>query len=204
MNNTLVLDSNINSMNILLAGVGGQGTILASNLLADLGLKLGLDVKKAEVHGMSQRGGSVTSHLRYGKQVFSPLITRGEADILLAFEEAEAVRFVDFLRPDGLLVINRTQIYPVTVSSGNAKYPSVEEIDQTLKKYTQQVYYVDGESIAQEIGNSKAANVVLLGALCTLLKGDPQVWKELIKSRVPARLVDINFKAFEAGERVIG
>ena len=128
----------------LLAGVGGQGTILASNVLAELGIALGYDTKKAEVHGMSQRGGSVISHVSWAEQVFSPVIPEGEADILIAFEKLEAIRFRDGIRPGGMVLINNHEIVPITVSSGTGKYPSDDEIEAVFAPLTQNVYWIKG------------------------------------------------------------
>ena len=143
-------------LSFLLVGVGGQGTILASNVLAELGLSLGYDVKKAEVHGMSQRGGSVVSHLRWGSKVFSPIISKGEADIIIAFENLEALRFIDHIRPDGVILVNDYEIVPVTVSSGNAIYPNNQSVQDAINIYTKRNFWVKGVEIAKQLGNVKS------------------------------------------------
>ncbi|OJX47338.1 MAG: hypothetical protein BGO78_17900 [Chloroflexi bacterium 44-23] len=186
-------------LNFFLVGVGGQGTILASNVLAELGLKLGYDVKKAEIHGMSQRGGSVISHVRWGEQVFSPIIAKGEADFLIAFEKLEGLRFLDQIRPDGVFLVNDYQIVPVTVSSGNAIYPSDQDIRESTHEITSNNYWVDCRSIAEELGNVKVANVVLLGALCGLMEAELETWFPIIASKVPQKSVEINRLAFQRG-----
>ncbi|MHB8135849.1 MAG: indolepyruvate oxidoreductase subunit beta [Anaerolineaceae bacterium] len=186
-------------LNFLLVGVGGQGTILASNVLAELGLAFGHDVKKAEVHGMSQRGGSVISHVRWGEEVHSPIIAKGDVDILIAFEKLEALRFVDQLRPDGVIVINDHNITPVTVSSGNFIYPSDETIKEAIHEFTRRDYWVNGVKIAEELGNNKISNVVILGALCGLLNQDPESWFNLIAKKVPGKSLNINGAAFFQG-----
>ena len=156
--------------NFLLAGVGGQGTILASNVLAEVALAAGLDVKKSEVHGMAQRGGSVNTHVRWdAERVYSPLIGLGAADILLAFEEAEALRYAGYLKPGGAAIVNQHTIEPITVTSGGAHYPTEEELRATYARLTDCLHIVPGTAIAQELGNARAANVVLLGAVSTLL-----------------------------------
>jgi len=193
----------VGPVNFLLAGVGGQGTILASNVVAEVGLVLGYEAKKAEVHGMSQRGGSVISHVRWGRPVFSPTIARGEVDILVAFEELEAARFVDQLRPGGLVLINRQQIMPVTVSAGEALYPAEPAIQARLTAVTGRVYGVDGLALARKIGNVKTANVTVLGALSALLGHEPEPWLKVVESRVPPRFVELNRQAFEAGRAAV-
>jgi indolepyruvate ferredoxin oxidoreductase beta subunit len=188
-----------NGINFLLTGVGGQGTILASNVLAELGMSLGFDVKKAEIHGMSQRGGNVISYIRWGEHVYSPIITKGEADIVLAFEKLEALRAVEQIKPDGLMVINDYAIVPVTVSSGMSEYPEDDHIQETMEKFTSNVYWVKGQDLAEEIGYPKASNVVLVGALTMLLEIDPEAVLNVIASKIPQKYYSFNKKAFYAG-----
>ncbi len=190
-------------INFLLVGVGGQGTILASDVLAEVGVALDCDVKKAEVHGMSQRGGSVISHVRWGSQVFSPIIARGDADIFIAFEKLEAARFVDHLRPGGLVLVNDQSILPVTVSAGSGIYPDDETIRATLATVTNQSYWVNGLAIAEALGNTRMANVVILGALSALLEMEAEPWLKVIQGRVPAKYAELNRQAFEAGRETI-
>lgn len=191
------------TLSFLLVGVGGQGTILASNVLAELGMTLGYDVKKAEVHGMSQRGGSVISHLRWGEKVFSPIIARGEADIVIAYEKLEALRFVDQIRPGGLMLVNDHEIVPVTVSSGDASYPEDAQIRAEIEKYTDQQYWIKGDAIAEALGNARAANVVLLGALSALLEMPPADWLKVLETRVPQKYLKLNQEAFARGRAEI-
>lgn len=191
------------TVSILLVGVGGQGTILASNVLAELGVKLGYDVKKAEIHGMSQRGGSVVSHLRWGETVHSPIIAQGEADILISFEKLEALRYVDQVRKDGLVIVNDQSIVPVTVSSSDKVYPDTEEIKSKISEYSANQYWVDGVEIAKALGNVKAANVVLLGAMSAMMGMEPEVWLEVIESRVPAKFLELNKAAFQKGREAV-
>ena len=193
----------MNKIRFLLVGVGGQGTILASNVLAELGIELGYDTKKAEVHGMSQRGGSVVSHVSWAEQVFSPIIPDGEADILISFEKLEAMRFAKGIRPGAMVLINDYEIVPVTVSSGGAKYPAVDEVRGTFEPLTDKVFCVKGVEIAEELGNAKAANVVLLGALSQILGHEAEPWLKVIEARVPPKFVELNRKAFQAGRDAV-
>ncbi|MGZ6347854.1 MAG: indolepyruvate oxidoreductase subunit beta [Anaerolineales bacterium] len=200
-----------NHIDFLLAGVGGQGTILASDVLVNVGLAAGFQAKQAEVHGMSQRGGSVTSHVRWGEVVFSPLIGAGEADVLLAFEKLEALRCVNSMRPGALALINMQAIEPLTAISGDQAYPTDETLINVFAKLSAQVRYINGEEIAGSLGNVKAANVVLLGALSGLLEQSgqagagltPETWLNVITARVPPKHVELNRKAFQAGRRAV-
>jgi indolepyruvate ferredoxin oxidoreductase, beta subunit len=191
------------ALNFVLVGVGGQGTILASDVLAELGLKLGYDVKKAEVHGMSQRGGSVVSHMRWGPQVFALVIARGEADFLVAFEKLEAVRFIDMLRPGGTVLVNDYSIMPATVNAGNSVYPQDDALQAALDAAGVKAVWIKGMQIAEALGNSKTANVVLLGALSKLLGLTPEAWDEVLAGRVPAKYLELNRKAFSAGREAV-
>ena len=199
-------------INFLLAGVGGQGTILASDVLVNLGLEAGLQAKQAEVHGMSQRGGSVTGHVRWGKAVYSPIVGAGEVDVLLAFEKLEALRNLNTLRPGALALINTQSITPLTVTSGALAYPSDEALREAFAKVTPNAEYINGEEIAASLGNLRVANVVLLGALSALLERDgmaglklpPEMWLKVITERVPPKHVELNRKAFQAGRDAVG
>ena len=191
------------NLNMLLVGVGGQGTILASNILADLGIKLGYDVKKAEVHGMSQRGGSVISHVRWGAEVFSPIIAKGEGDVILAFEKMEVVRYIEILKPEGLVIANDHVIPPITVSAGASSYPEDDIIRASVSNATKKVHWIDGFGIAEELGNVRTANVVLLGALSSLLDMQSEPWLEVLTARVPSKFIDINREAFAAGRKTM-
>jgi indolepyruvate ferredoxin oxidoreductase, beta subunit len=183
--------------NILFVGVGGQGTILASKLLSEGLMKQGLDVKMSEVHGMAQRGGSVTTQVRYGEKVYSPLIEKGKADVIVAFEKSEAARWVPYLKKGGHLVVNDYEIHPVTVLIGKDKYP--DNINENLKVSVDNTIIVDAAGIAETLGNIKAQNVVLLGALIKALKLETLNWDEAIESVVPSKAIDLNKKALAAG-----
>ncbi len=198
MNSSMKFDIE-KGISFLLVGVGGQGTILASDILAEVALSLGYDVKKAEIHGMSQRGGSVVSNLRWGRQVFSPIVPKGSADILVAFEKLESARFSEFLKQDGFAVINDFAIPPVTVNSGSIQYPSNTEIETIVARRTANILWVDGVGIAEQLGNVKMANVVIIGALCKLLALPPEIVLKAISSRVPEKYLELNKLAFHAG-----
>jgi indolepyruvate ferredoxin oxidoreductase, beta subunit len=199
------------SLNFLMAGVGGQGTILASDVLVNVGIAAGYQAKQAEVHGMSQRGGSVTSHVRWGEVVYSPLVGAGEADVLLAFEKAEALRTVRQLRPGALALVNMEAIEPVTVTSGGQPYPEDDALRSVFGQVTEHVAYIDGPRIAAELGNTKVENVVLLGALSAQLEAlgwateelKVETWLGVIMERVPAKYAELNRKAFLAGRDAV-
>jgi indolepyruvate ferredoxin oxidoreductase beta subunit len=196
---------NHKAYSFVLVGVGGQGTLLASNILAEVGLAAGFDVKKSEVHGMAQRGGSVASHVRWHpEQVFSPLVGLGEADILLSFEKVEALRFAEFLRRGGTAVVNDMAIVPITVSSGSATYPEDEDLAKVFASLDAKLVMVPGERLAQEAGNVKAANVVLLGAVSKLLPLPEETWWECLAQRVPKKFLELNRVAFASGRAAVG
>lgn len=181
---------------VLFVGVGGQGTILASKILTIGLIEHGYDVKMSEVHSMSQRGGSVSTQVRFGKKVYSPIIGEGAADILVSFEEMEAARYARFLKKDGKMVVNTTQIPSLPVLSGACQYP--KGIIEELKKHVP-VRDIDATKIATDLGNPKSANVVLLGALIEALGLHDIDWKSIIAKTVKPAFVDINLKAFDAG-----
>ncbi len=186
------------SMNVLIVGVGGQGVLLASELLSDAALRAGFDVKKSEVHGMAQRGGSVSSHVRISGQVRSPLIPDGQADALLAFEQAEALRWVHFLKADGTAVVNRRRLVPpVALFRRGPGYP--DDPVASVRARTGRVISIDAEAAARRLGNPRVENTVLLGALSGCLDIPETAWMQAIEGRVPAGTVDINCEAFRAG-----
>ena len=190
----------MNTINFLVTGVGGQGALLASNILADVGVRSGYDVKKSEVHGMAQRGGSVNSTVRWGEVVYSPLISQGEADYLLALEKLEALRYLEMLRPGGTAVVGNLGIPPLSVSSGDDIYPNDEQVRQVLSQVTDDYHLIPSVHLAEELGNARAHNVVLLGALSTFIDDvPPDVWLQSIEEHVPKRFVELNKQAFQAG-----
>lgn len=198
------------SMNFLLVGVGGQGILTASDIVAEVGLAIGLDAKKSEVHGFSQRGGVVESHVRWGHSVGAPVAEKGTVDVLLAFETMEAARWIDWLKPHGVVLVNHQSIMPMSISAGNAVYPTQQAIETTLRARTDDVTFVDGLAIAERLGNSRLANTILLGALSGRLVGlsrgeiDPAVWLAVIERRVPSAYVEVNRTAFWEGREALG
>ena len=182
---------------ILLVGVGGQGTILASKILSEGLVRKGYDVKMSEIHGMSQRGGSVTTHVRFGSKVSSPIVPAGEADVLVAFEKVEAVRWLNYLKKDGTLVVNDFEIYSLPVLTGAAVYP--DGIIEKLMAEVPKLKVLNAGAMAEEIGNIKAQNVVLLGALVKAMGLESLDWESVIEELVPARLLELNIAAFKAG-----
>ena len=187
--------SNVKS--VMIVGVGGQGTLLASRVLGSAMLSQGVDVKVSEVHGMSQRGGSVVTYVRYGDKVYSPIIAQGEADVLLAFEALEAARYLPWLKPEGTVVVNTQQMDPMPVVTGVAACPK----DILGKERVQgvEVVALDALGMAEEAGSSKAVNVVLIGAMAKKLDLPKEVWIDTIKETVPSKFIDMNLKAFELG-----
>ncbi len=184
---------------IMIVGVGGQGTLLASRILGNVFIGAGYDVKLSEVHGMSQRGGSVVTYVKYGEKVYSPIIGKGEADLVLAFELLEAYRALPYLKKGGKMIVNDRKINPMPVITGAAEYPA--GIKEKLAK-TADVTAVDAQRFAEEAGNIKAVNVVLIGLLAKNTEIPHDAWLETIKKTVPAKFLDVNIKAFELGYSV--
>jgi indolepyruvate ferredoxin oxidoreductase beta subunit len=187
--------------NILVSGVGGQGIILASDIMTEVFLAAGFDVKKSEVHGMAQRGGSVTSHVRFGKKVYSPIIKQGEVDILFSFEQLEGLRWLNYLKPDGVILLNNHRVNPPAVNLGQMEYPG--DIPGIIRKRFDKFHLVDGTKLALEAGNVRAANVVLLGAISKLFDMEEALWVETVLRHLPQRVHEINKKAFLMGRAQI-
>ncbi len=187
------------TINFLITGVGGQGTILAGDIMAAVGLAAGYDVKKSDILGLAVRGGAVVGHVRWGEQVHSPIVPEGRVDYLVAFEILECLRWLNQVRPEGTVLVNQQEIHPVTVSSGFATYPDEETVDKALQAATSNVYRIPGLKIAQKLGNTRVLNVVLLGALSAMLPVEPKTWESELKERVPSRFVDLNLRAFHQG-----
>jgi len=185
--------------NFLITGVGGQGTVLASDIMAAVGLAAGFDVKKSDILGLAIRGGAVIGHVRWGEMVHSPIVPEGRADFLVAFEVLEGLRWLDQVQPDGTVLINQQEIHPVTVSSGYATYPDEETVERSLEAAADHVYRVPALQMAQELDNARVLNVVLLGALSALLPVEPQVWQKVLTERVPSRYMDLNLQAYSRG-----
>jgi indolepyruvate ferredoxin oxidoreductase, beta subunit len=197
------MSTNDKTKNVFLSGVGGQGTILASNILGQVLIDAGFDVKKAEVHGMAQRGGDVTTHFRFGHKVYSPLIKQGDVDYLVSFELLEALRYINWVKPDGKIILNHQTIFPPSVSLGKMEYP--KDVERTFRKFFKEnVWVVNGSEIAKSLGNIQVANVVLIGALSNFF---PELtieqWADAIKELLPEKLHEINLKAFHEGRAAI-
>lgn len=186
-------------VNFLIVGVGGQGTILLSDILAEAGMEAGLDAKKSDILGLAVRGGSVCSHVRWGEKVGAPMSIPGTVDYLIAFEPLEALRMLEYLKPDSSIVCNEYRMPPVLVSTGEAEYPSEEDILRCFAGASSRVIRYDATSAAHEIGNAKTMNIMLLGSLSMLLDVDLSIWERAIQKHVPAKYMDVNMKAFQIG-----
>ena len=184
-------------LNITIIGVGGQGTLLASRVIGNVALKRGYDVKMSEVHGMAQRGGSVVTNVKIDKKVASPIIEKNEADIILAFEKLEALRWVDYLKPGGIMIINDQEIDPIPVIIGKAKYP--KDIIKKIKDNYENIISIDALTTAKRCGTIKAVNTVLIGLMASSLEIPKEEWLDSIKENVPERFIEVNLKAFEEG-----
>ncbi len=182
--------------NIMIVGVGGQGTLLTSRILGGITLDAGYDVKLSEVHGMAQRGGSVVTFVRYGEKVAEPIVEQGQADVLIAFEKLEALRYAHFLKKDGVLVVNDQRIEPITVVTGAAQYPEhiIEELE---KAYT--VYRINAMEEAKKLGNAKVFNIIVLGMAAKHMDFSKEAWLDVIEKTVPPKTVTVNQQAFLAG-----
>ena len=186
-----------------MTGVGGQGNILASDVIGDLALAAGYDVKKTDTLGMAQRGGSVVSHVRIANKVYSPLIKEGEVDYLLAFEKLEGIRWASYLKPGGIAIINNHAVPPLSVNLGVEKYPADAEIMQVLKQRSEKIYLVDGTRHAIELGNVRTLNIFMLGCVSVFLPFKLPEWEAAIAKHLPEKLLKINTVAFEAGRKEI-
>lgn len=187
-------------MNILISAVGGQGALLASRILGKLAQKMGKDIKLSEVHGMSQRGGSVVTYVRIGDKVYSPVIEKGTADYIIAFEQLEGARYIEWLKKDGTLILSTQQIDPMPVVTGAVEYPN--NLIAELSKLPIKLYTTDAVELATQAGNVKATNVVLIGILASITNISKEIWEEAIKETVPQKLLEVNLKAFELGYKV--
>ena len=187
----------MNTKSIMIVGVGGQGSLLASRILGTVFMAQGYDVKVSEVHGMSQRGGSVVTYIKYGEKVYSPIVEPGEADYLLSFEQLEAARWLSYLKKDGTMIVSDQKIDPMPVITGAAQYP--ENIIEKMKETGANVVDVDALKLANEAGSAKATNVVLIGVLSTIMPFPKEEWEKAIVQLVPPKFLEMNQKAFELG-----
>lgn len=189
-----------NVTNIMIVGVGGQGSLLASRLLGNALVSEGYDVKVSEVHGMSQRGGSVVTYVRFGDKVYSPVIDKGEADYILSFEKLEAARWMEYLRKDGKIIVNTQEIDPMPVVTGAMNYP--ENVIEKMTAKGVHVIPVDALTLAEEAGSPKATNIVLMGVLSKYMGFERAVWEKALEAVVPSKFLELNKKAFALGEAV--
>lgn len=189
------------TVNIRLATVGGQGGVLASSIIAQVAFDAGLMVKKREVHGMSQRGGVVTSDVRFGERVFSPMVPEGCVDFLVGFEQGEALRALHDLRPEGVIIVNTQVIVPPIVATGKASYP--QDPLAVLKARTPHCYPLDALALAEQAGSARTVSTVMVGALSAFLEFSPQAWLSAIRSKVPAKTVEVNERAFALGRDAV-
>lgn len=187
----------------LIAGVGGQGTVLASDILAEVGIRAGYDTKKSDILGLAVRGGSVVSHIQWAPRVHAPVIDERDADYLIGFEWLETLRRISYVKPDGHILANDYRIDPMTVTSGQAEYPGKNAILSNLQQAAGTVTTVSGTEAALELGNILCFNIVVLGALSRIIGGDPDLWRGVVRDRVPARAVDLNLKAFDRGRELV-
>lgn len=188
-------------IDVFMAGVGGQGVILASDSLAEVAMRAGFDVKKSDALGMAQRGGSVVSHIRIGSKVFAPLIKKGEADFLVGFERLETARCASYISPHGLAITNDQELPPLAVAGGAAPYPDQRQVEHLISQYTRRLAFVPGLKIALELGNARVAGVVLLGFLSAFLPVEVALWEQDIAGRVPAKFREVNLQAFALGRQ---
>lgn len=190
-------------LDILMVGVGGQGNVLASDILGEVAMAAGYDVKKTDTLGMAQRGGSVVSQVRMANRVWSPLIKEGEVDILVALEKLEAVRWSHYLQAGGVAIVNNLAVPPLSVSLGTHRYPSDEEIKDILRQRTNHVYFIDGTDKAKELGDIRTLNMFMLGCVSPFIPIDVQIWKDCIFQRLPSNILEINMAAFDKGREEI-
>jgi len=193
----------MNKIDLLITGVGGQGNILASDIIGEVAIDAGYDVKKTDTLGMAQRGGAVISNVRIARHVYSPLIRKAEADILLAFEKLEAVRWGNYLREGGIAIINNQAVPPLSVSMGNEQYPSDKRITDILKQRTDYIYFVEGIRCARELGNIATLNMFMLGCVSLFLPFRVRNWKASISQHLPAAVQKVNFTAFDQGRKAM-
>ncbi|MDO8635188.1 MAG: indolepyruvate oxidoreductase subunit beta [Dehalococcoidia bacterium] len=191
------------TINMLITGSGGQGVVLSSDMIGEVALAAGYDVKKTDIHGMAQRGGSVVSHVRIARQVFSPLSKEGEVDMLLGLEKLETARWGYFLKPGGIAIINDYALPPLSVTLGLDTYPSDSEITGILKQATDRIYFIEGTKLASELGDVRTLNILILGCASVFMPIKVSTWKEVISERLPEKIRQINLAAFERGRKEI-
>ena len=192
-----------NTHKFLIAGVGGQGTVLASDILAEVGIRLGYDTKKSDILGLAVRGGSVLSHIQWAPKVHSPVLDEYDVDYLIGFEWLETLRRISYIKPDGFILANDCRIDPMTVTSGQADYPEKERIMTDLNNAAEHVRTIAGTQTALDLGNVLCFNIVVLGGLSKILGNEPDIWRAVIKAKVPPKAVALNLSAYEKGRELI-
>ena len=190
-------------LHFLIAGVGGQGTVVASDILSDVGSESGYDVKKSDILGLAVRGGSVVSHVCWAERVHAPMIEEGRADFLVGFEWLETLRRLSYVHPGGAILVNDCRLDPIMVSSGEMKYPEKDFILEQLKKASHAVHVIPGLQAALDLGNARTLNIVMMGALSGMLEPRDDLWEEIVKKRVPPKMVNLNLDAFRKGRKLI-
>ncbi len=190
-------------LKFLISGVGGQGTVLASDILSDVGISSGYDVKKSDILGLAVRGGAVVSHVRWAGKVHTPVLEEGSADYLIGFEWLETLRRISYVHPCGMVLVNDCRMDPISVSSGEAEYPDRERILRLLEKNAKNVVVIPGLQTALDLKEARVLNIVMMGALSGLLETDPKIWEEVIQRRVPKRFLDLNREAYRRGRALV-
>jgi indolepyruvate ferredoxin oxidoreductase beta subunit len=186
-------------LKFLISGVGGQGTVLASDILSDVGISSGYDVKKSDILGLAVRGGAVVSHVRWAEKVHTPVLEEGSADYLVGFEWLEALRRVSYVNPGGTILVNDCRMDPISVSSGEAEYPDRDRILSLLKRSAKNVVVIPGLQTALDLKEARVLNIVMMGALAGLLKSDGKIWEDVVQKRVPKKFLDLNLEAYRRG-----
>lgn len=192
-----------NDFKFLISGVGGQGTVLASDILSDVGIFSGYDVKKSDILGLAVRGGAVVSHVRWADKVHTPVLEEGSVDYLVGFEWLETLRRISYVHPGGTILVNDCRMDPISVSSGEAEYPSRENILSRLKKAAKNVVVIPGLQTALDLKEARVLNIVMMGALAGLLKSDGKAWEEVVRKRVPKKFLDLNLEAYRRGRALV-
>lgn len=190
-------------LDFIVAGVGGQGTVVASDILSEVGAQWGYDVKKSDILGLAVRGGSVLSHVRWAEKVHAPVVEERGADFLVGFEWLETLRRISYIRPEGTVVVNACRLDPIAVSSGEAAYPPTDEICGLLKRASSTVHVIPGLQTALDLGNARVLNIVVMGALSKLLEVEETLWHDCIRKRVPEKVLELNLEAFRRGRALI-
>jgi indolepyruvate ferredoxin oxidoreductase, beta subunit len=192
-----------NEIGFLISGVGGQGTVLASDILADVGIQSGYDVKKSDILGLAVRGGAVVSHVHWAGKVHTPVLEEGSADFLVGFEWLETLRRISYIHPGGTILVNDCRLDPISVSSGEAEYPTRERILDQLRKASRRVEVIPGLQTALDLGEARVLNIVMMGALAGLLQIDGKIWEDVVRNRVPKKLLNLNLEAYRRGRALV-